>query len=147
MQFILHFAINSCCVAKRIAYFLGMPKINQLKNVKPFQVRQGDVLIERVAQFPKTIVPRAVPEAEQGRVILAYGEVTGHAHEIESPKLATMWEVKDALRSLGPDYALEVAEETAVIHQEHGRIPLPAGKFIVRRQREYSPEALRNVAD
>lgn len=49
-----------------------------MKNTKRLaQYRQGDVIIERVSALPKglQVVPR-----DGGRVILAYGEVTGHAH-------------------------------------------------------------------
>lgn len=43
------------------------------------QYRQGDVLLERIAALPSglQLVPR-----DKGRVILAYGEVTGHAHAL-----------------------------------------------------------------
>lgn len=45
--------------------------------------RQGDVLIERVASIPKT---KTTPIArDNGRVVLAYGEVTGHAHALHGP--------------------------------------------------------------
>lgn len=48
-----------------------------MKNKKQTQYRQGDVLIERVSSFPAKLTPVA---RENGRVILAHGEVTGHAH-------------------------------------------------------------------
>ena len=35
----------------------------------------------------------------------------------------------------------------ALVHEEHQAIILPPGDFIVRNQREYSPESLRFVAD
>jgi hypothetical protein len=115
------------------------------------QFRQGDILIERVPSL-QTTTPR---EREKGRVILAHGEVTGHAHEIEKPKLASLHDVSEAMRLLGDlgdagtmtQSGLIVSKDTAVIHQEHATIPLEAGEYIVRRQREYSPEAIRNVAD
>ena len=34
-----------------------------------------------------------------------------------------------------------------VVHDEHATIALPPGKYRITRQREYSPEAIRNVAD
>ena len=40
----------------------------------PKQMRQGDVFIERVACAPDGIAP---VERDNGRLILAYGEVTG----------------------------------------------------------------------
>jgi len=116
------------------------------------QFRQGDVLIERATSLPNLNAPKP---KESGRVILAHGEVTGHAHEIEVPKFATMHEIDAAIRQIGDldDSAtmtqdgLLVTRDTAVVHQEHAAIPLARGTYIVRRQREYSPEAVRNVAD
>lgn len=116
------------------------------------QYRQGDILIERVAELPRL---KGKAKTEGGRVILAHGEVTGHAHEIEVPKLASLREIEEAMRQLGDldgadamtQTALIVTADTAVIHDEHGRIALPKGKYIVRRQREYTPQEIRNVAD
>jgi hypothetical protein len=47
--------------------------------MKTQQFRQGDVLVQRVTSIPEgdTAVAR-----DNGRVVLAYGEVTGHAHAI-----------------------------------------------------------------
>jgi hypothetical protein len=41
--------------------------------------RQGDVLVQQVDEIPDGL--HAVP-LDKGRVILAYGEVTGHAHAV-----------------------------------------------------------------
>ena len=45
----------------------------------PFHVRQGDVLALGVEAIPEDAKPVT---RDRGRVILAYGEVTGHAHAI-----------------------------------------------------------------
>lgn len=118
----------------------------------PQQYRQGDIIIERVSELPKDLKPR---ELENGRLILAHGEVTGHAHEVTPVKLVSQHDINEALRLLGDgdgaevmtQAALIVKKGVAVIHDEHARIELPPGKYIVRRQREYTPEAIRNVAD
>lgn len=104
----------------------------------PKMYRQGDVLIVPVKTLPKgrAEVKSGVP----GRVVLAYGEVTGHHHSIEKED-ATLTEFE------GATY-LEVAEALADLeHQEHSTIQIPKGKYRVIRQREYTPEAIRNVAD
>lgn len=101
------------------------------------QYRQGDVLLERVQNIPETAT-KAKPE--YGRVILAYGEMTGHHHSIDADA-ADWW--KDA----GGDQFVEVKERTGLVHQEHSKIALTPGKYRVVRQREYSPEAIRRVAD
>lgn len=100
--------------------------------------RQGDVLIERVDSIPTnaTVVPR-----DKGKVVLAYGEVTGHSHAIAVPKARL-------LRTADQATYLEVKEALALLeHDEHAPIALPAGKYRVTIQREYSPEAIRNVQD
>ncbi len=137
---------------------LGLLDLNQTspsmkKNPpKVQQFRQGDVLIERVESLPARTAKRPT---ESGRVILAHGEVTGHAHEIAKPKLASLHDIQEAMRLLGDTDGAEVMtraglvieRETAVVHQEHSTIPLAKGTYVVTRQREYSPEAIRNVAD
>lgn len=104
--------------------------------MKKQMYRQGDVLIERVSTKPAgKLVPR-----EGGRVILAHGEVTGHAHAIASQGAALY-------RDNGVT-TLEITEAMAALkHEEHATIDLPKGIYQVTRQREYSPEAIRNVAD
>ncbi|SRR6266542_6843416 len=97
--------------------------------------RQGDVLIKRIQKLPKqTATPRL-------NGILAYGEVTGHAHKVDDLAHAEVLEIENGLY-------LRVGEEgVRVIHEEHGAIMLPAGNYEVEIQREYTPEEIRNVAD
>ena len=85
---------------------------------------------------------------DRGRIVLAYGEVTGHAHAIAS-KEAELIETEPGTDGLIADRFLRVLSEAGVdlVHEEHATITLPRGNYIVRIQREYAPEALRNVAD
>jgi hypothetical protein len=99
--------------------------------------RQGDVLVA-AASKPKKLAPVA---KEQGRVILAHGEVTGHAHEIVPANAAMLMDAPNG------DRFLLVDAPCALIHQEHGTIQLAPGSYKVTRQREYSPEEIRQVAD
>jgi hypothetical protein len=101
--------------------------------------RQGDVLIERIGSLPKSIKPLA---RENGKVVLAHGEVTGHAHAI-ADKHATLFAAEGEVATF-----LEVRDAMAALqHEEHSTIVLPPGNYRVTRQREYSPEEIRNVAD
>lgn len=103
-----------------------------------FQARQGDVWIEAEA-MPKEAMPM---ERDHGRVILAYGEVTGHAHAILDPEVE-LFTVADEV-----DRWLRVGGAGTVIqHEEHGPITLPPGDYRIRIQREYSPEEIRRVVD
>jgi hypothetical protein len=101
---------------------------------KKNQFRQGDVLIERVAAVP------AGSKKQKGRVILAHGEATGHAHEVDQA-------VAEAWKGDNGDLTVKVKKKSAVTHQEHAPIPVRRGAYRITRQREYSPEAIRNVAD
>jgi len=102
------------------------------------QFRQGDVFVEKCEKPRGQLTP---VEPDKGRVVLAYGEVTGHAHAL-SPKDARLYEVKGWV-----DRLLVVTKATALLHEEHAPITLPPGQYRVRRQREYHPEEIRTVAD
>ena len=108
------------------------------------QFRQGDVLVEAVRQ-PKdlgTLVPR-----DGNRVVLAYGEVTGHAHAVVPDDGVADIPAAQLFESPDGDRYLLVDRPCALVHEEHGRIPLAPGAYKVTRQREYSPEEIRTVAD
>ena len=102
--------------------------------------RQGDVLI-----IPVRSIPEACKEMklENGRVVLAHGEVTGHAHAI-GRREAVMF--RDSVGGAGT--FIKVGDKGAQVkHEEHSTIALAPGNYEIVRQREYSPEAIRNVAD
>ena len=105
------------------------------------QYRQGDVLIEFT---PDLAIPAdAVPvEPEGNRVVLAHGEVTGHAHAFYG-KVAMF---RAGEEGSGGTY-VHVKEPDSVVHDEHTATPINKGVARVIRQREYSPEVIRNVAD
>lgn len=101
-------------------------------------MRQGDVLLRRVDSIPRGL--KRVP-AENGRVVLAHGEATGHHHSFEDDGGVSLLEGDSGERFL------DVGHGADLEHQEHGAIAVPPGSYEVVRQREYSPEAIRNVAD
>jgi hypothetical protein len=102
--------------------------------------RQGDVLIRQVAKLPKG----ATAVKNEGRIVLAHGEVTGHAHAVAIDEAVEygMADAAGAVRRF-----LAVASSATVKHEEHAAIPLPAGVYEIVQQREYSPQEIRNVAD
>jgi hypothetical protein len=71
-------------------------------------------------------------------VILAYGELTGHAHAVIGD--AELFE--SDVSEIGQRF-LRVEQESEVVHEEHGTVTLPPGDYEIRRQHEYSPEAIR----
>jgi hypothetical protein len=98
--------------------------------------RQGDVLVKPIGKIPKG----AVKQKRDGRIVLAYGEVTGHAHAIADDGV-------DVLVTAEGTMYLRVREPATLRHEEHGAITLPPGNYERVLQREYSPEAIRNVMD
>ncbi|WP_433789886.1 hypothetical protein [Actinoplanes sp. CA-252034] len=103
--------------------------------------RQGDVLI---IPIPQREVPSCapVPRDRRGRMVLARGEATGHAHVVGGPGLQLLADVDDP-----ESLFIDVASHGRVTHEEHGPISLPSGHYRVVRQREYIPGAFRPVAD
>lgn len=106
----------------------------------PRLVRQGDILIIPSEPRPDGLTPQ--PHDTAGRLVLAEGEVTGHAHAIVDPGA-------DLFGSDLEDRFLTVLAEggVALVHEEHDTIHLPPGDYVVRRQREWTAGDARRVAD
>lgn len=115
-----------------------------MKNKIKGQYRQGDVLVQRTDTIPEQAVKQSRVKGE--RIILAHGEATGHHHSILGQS-ADWWKGEPIIGDLAADQFVNIAVAEPLVHQEHGSIPIQPGKHIVRRQREYSPAALRNVQD
>lgn len=100
------------------------------------QYRQGDVFLEKIDAIPAGVTKQ---EPERRGFVLAEGEATGHAHTLD-PKYAALYQADSATY-------LQLVKPVDLNHQEHGTVTLPPGKYRVVRQREYTPEDIRNVAD
>jgi hypothetical protein len=108
--------------------------------MKVHTIRQGDVLLLAVTSIPKD----AKDVTPDGDVILAYGEVTGHAHRITQTKEAPKVRVWDA----GAERYLQVVVDGAqVTHEEHASVVLDAPIFRQIYQVEERGEEVRRVAD
>lgn len=102
-------------------------------------LRQGDVGLVRVDSIPKNTVAVA---RDKGRIILAYGEVTGHAHAI----LDTAAELVRTADT--NERFLKIMATCELQHEEHATITLPPGNYRVIQQVEYVPAELpRAVMD
>lgn len=120
--------------------------------------RQGDVLVMEGGTKQKT--GERIAGKAGASATLALGEVTGHHHSIFD-KGARLFALEDnrvtgesamqMIARLGggliPDRLLKLEAPAELTHQEHDTIQLPAGDKVVRVQREYSPGAMRSVAD
>ncbi len=100
--------------------------------------RQGDVLIRPLTK-EIDVELKAKPD-----LVLAEGEVTGHAHRI------TKGEVSLQVNAMIGLMILKVLSKNAVLsHEEHEDIMLPMGDYEIKQQREFDwfTEEVRRVAD
>src|SRR5579859_5039825 len=105
-------------------------------------IRQGDVLL--VPYDKKTLPKTAKPVArDNGRVVLAYGEVSGHAHAFTSPHVGLF---RSMAFGQERNY-LHVGETATLGHEEHDPIEVPKGTYRVVQQREFDSEMPRPAAD
>lgn len=121
----------------------------------PLVIRQGDVALVSVASLPAGCT--AVP-LDAGRIVLAYGEVTGHAHAIRieiGPEAAAeiagaaiarakarLWQAQDGSRYL------EVAEPVSLTHEEHTAHTIHPGVYELPVQVSWDTEhGVRQVED
>src|SRR3954463_8425819 len=101
----------------------------------PGQYRQGDVLLCAIDRIPSA-AGRVKPEGD--RVVVAEGELTGHAHAF-APKGVRLFREKKTQRSF-----LLIGKAGAQLRQgEPHPIPVPEGCYELRRQREYAPRSSR----
>lgn len=130
-------------------------------KAKLIQMRQGDVQIQQVKNLPSGCTEI---KPEGNRIVLAYGEVTGHAHAIydhivhSESRLGAADEIAEAaiaraqskarlLVEPNGDRYLEVIETVTLRHEEHTQHTIPPGIYHLPRQMEYTPAELRRVAD
>jgi hypothetical protein len=112
--------------------------------------RQGDILLVPVEKVPDGL--KEVPR-ENGAIVLAEGEATGHLHKIEAPEATFL---ADDLASIEGRFLIieaeaataDAAQGVALEHPEHDTVVLEPGAYEVRRQREYGAAGgIETVAD
>lgn len=126
-------------------------------NVIEKTARQGDVMLVRVDKLPAGLEP--VQRDAVGRIVLAFGESSGHGHAIRD-KHVTAFRIGPAEFdptgvSGGVDY-IEVggSGSATLAHEyasgemaEHHPIDLPPGFYKIELQQEYRPEGIVRVED
>ena len=109
---------------------------------------QGDVILEKVADAKPKAPVKTDPD---GSVVLARGEVTGHRHRFAPDSGVVMFRddalARDIPAELYVGHIRVRGDGAELRHEEHSTINLPAGTYRVRRQREWTAEAARVVAD
>jgi hypothetical protein len=122
--------------------------MKKLAQVLEGQFRQGDVLFleigsaaHKACSVAKGAPASGVRKSKRASGHILEGEATGHIHRVAELDRAEVFDCGEGLyMNVGPLGA-------SIIHEEHEPIALPPGDYEVVRQREYSPEAIRNVAD
>ena len=99
-----------------------------------FLYRHGDVLLALVSALPADAQPTP-------GLILAHGELTGHAHRIRETGVTQLF-TKSTFT-----YLQVTGAKATLVHEEHRPIELPTGVYRVWQQREYTPTAIRTILD
>lgn len=108
---------------------------------------QGDLLIRRIAALPATAKNTS---AINGHFVVAHSE-TGHNHVVAERPNVQYFTTDDPMVSYLQ--VVEATDETEVLIEHlrsfdtHESIVISPGIYEVRRQREYTPEGWRKVAD
>ena len=128
-----------------------MSEEKEKKVIKYNKYQQGDVVMFQVDDetFDKYANARGNDNAvsyntqSHNNPVLAFGEVTGHLHQIHMKDMLDAAEVTLHMgwhREAGKDVpeAFEVREETVTLtHEEHNPLDVPPGKYVVRIVREF----------
>tara|TARA_R110000765_G_scaffold272044_1_gene370799 strand:- start:333 stop:761 length:429 start_codon:yes stop_codon:yes gene_type:complete len=130
-----------------------MKKLEQKKEkvIKYNKYQQGDVVMFQVDDetFAKYSTAQGSDNVidyntqSHNNPILAFGEVTGHLHQIHMKDMLDTAEVTlhmGRYREAGKDVpeAFEVREKTVTLtHEEHNPLDVPPGKYVVRIVREF----------
>jgi len=107
---------------------------------------QGDVLIRRIGKIPKSAVEAFETKESPGRHIIAHSE-TGHHHVVDSTKAKFYVDPADTMVGYISVFDKHVDLEHLRDYDKHETLRLPTGDYELRRQREWSPEGWRQVAD
>lgn len=110
------------------------------RTMKQHIIRQGDVLLISVDKLPAG----AQDTTPRGDVILAYGEVTGHAHRITQTQDAPQVRVWSA----GAERFIQLVNGPATLtHEEHAAVTLDRPLYRQIHQVEERGKEVRRVAD
>ena len=103
------------------------------KHSTGINFRHGDLGIRMISVLPEDKIL-------QNTDVLAEGEVTGHTHRLEG-KFKIYKDLEHKF--------FEAFDEIKLVHQEHGPLKIPRGKYIIINEREKNPwdDEIREVED
>ena len=99
-------------------------------------IQHGDVLLRSIEKM------NSLKPVTCTRIVLAEGEVTGHAHVITDVKNVNFYE------NDGKKY-IDVLAPANLTHEEHNTLVIPVGYYEIDQVKEYDPfeEEIRKVRD
>ena len=130
-----------------------------MTSIKPIKlkvgsvVRQGDVLIMRIANIEGPASELVPVTEEHGALPIAYGESTHHRHQVAGAAAGNKLFRRGGVQFLevgargGTMLAVTSDRGEALPVERHEPIMLPQGRFAIVVQDEYAPEAYRPVGD
>jgi hypothetical protein len=124
---------------------------NRKKTAAPLHWRQGDVLLVATDRIPADAAP--VGRDEHNRLVLANGEVTGHAHVFRGKGICgfTKLDNKDIeyllVETGGGSGATLKHELVSGAKADHDPQQIPDGKYLLGQQVEYTPAELIRASD
>jgi hypothetical protein len=89
--------------------------------------RHGDLSFTPIKKLPDNLKVVKNP-------VLAYGETTGHKHQLLERTSDQFQVLED---NAGNKY-LKINEPTDLVHEEHKKITIEKGLYFVRNEREYN---------
>lgn len=105
--------------------------------------QQGDVLLTKIDESEEkdTIRHRQLKKDIMNKVVIRYGEATGHHHRFELKDLIPGTEVAAYGRNYSDSDRVDVIKvdggEATMIHEEHNPINIPPGMYKVTQVREF----------
>jgi hypothetical protein len=117
-------------------------------NALPLVFRQGDVLLRAVKKIPEKA--RELKRDEHGRIVLAHGERTGHAHTFRAKNVCSLSTLdNDEIEFLlvGGAGATLKHEHVSGKKAEHDEIAIPPGNYEAAVQVEWTPAEIVQVHD
>jgi hypothetical protein len=112
-----------------------------MRDKRPI-LRQGDVLLVPIRSAPQARIP---VRPENGRLVLAHGEATGHHHSFRLEDRLALF--REDGSGGGLFLVIGRGEPAALEHQEHHTLRVAPGAYKVLRQRTMSSGIVSRVAD
>ena len=103
---------------------------------------QGDVIFKRIDKLPEGL---ELAKPENGHWVVAHSE-TGHNHVVLERSAQMLIDKTNEFIAY-----LQVDDKAVLEHKRsfdtHEAVEIPAGNYVIRRQREYTPEGYRRAQD